>query len=87
MVDLGYRTSEVDEKMLAYPSSSDPKALKSYKSPGRCCEEDVNGRMASWKVLSHEFEHSEAAHKICFTCVAVVLQYQLDHGDAYLPKL
>ena len=73
--------------MLAYPSSSDPLPMKKFKSLSRCREEDVNGRMSKFKVLSHEFEHSVEKHEICFASVAVMIQYQLNCGDAYLPKL
>lgn len=87
IVDRGYQTSDADEYMMAYPSSSDPLPLKKFKSLARCREEDVNGRMANFKVLNHEYTHSVQSHEISFTCVAVLIQYQLNCGDAYLPKL
>ena len=87
IVDLGYRSSQEDEKMLAYPNSSDLIPLKKFKSLARCRQEDVNARMSKFKVLNYEFEHSIEKHEICFTCVSVMLQYQLNCGDAYLTKL
>lgn len=87
VVDLGYKTSQPDEDMLAYPSSNNPLPLKKFQSLARCREEDVNGRMSKWKVLHNEFEHSVAQHKICYVAVAVMLQYQFNCGDAYLTKL
>ena len=87
VADGGYQSSQIDETMLATPNSTDPPPLKKFKSLGRCREEDVNGRMAKFKVLSHEFEHGIEKHKICYTAVAVLVQYQLDCGEAYLTKL
>ena len=87
IVDLGYRSSEEDEKMLAYPNLLDLIPLKKFKSLARCRQEDVNARMSKFKVLNYEFEHSVEKHEICFTCVSVMLQYQLNCGDAYLTKL
>ena len=87
VADLGYRSSEPDETMLLIPNSKHPLPLKKFLSLGRCREEDMNARMAKWKVLSHEFEHSIAKHEICYVSVAVIIQYQLDNDDAFLTKL
>jgi len=87
VVDLGYRTSEPNERMLAYPSSIDPLVLSKMKSMSRCRQEDLNARFAKFKCLAHEFEHSEEKHGQCYAAVAVVIQYQFNCGDAYLPKI
>jgi len=87
VVDLGCRTSEPDEEMLAHPSSVDPLVLKKMKSMSRCREEDLNARFARFKCLTHEFEHSEEKQGVCYTAVAVVMQHQFNCGDAYLPKI
>ena len=87
VVDLGGCSSENDEKMLAPPSSRDPLPLKKMKSLARCREEDVNGRMSRFKSLTHEFVHTKEKHGLCYTAVAVMIQYQFNCGDAYLPKM
>jgi len=87
IADLGYETSAEDEGMLAFPNSNDPLQLKKFKSLSRCRQEDVNGRMSKWKCLQYEFTHTVEKHEICFTAVAVMIQYQFDCGEAYLPKM
>ena len=85
--DLGYRTSEPDEGMLAFPNSKDPPALKKFKSLCRCREEDINARMSKFMILSREFTHGKKKHKECFAACAVIIQYQLNNGDAFLTKM
>lgn len=82
-VDLGYITSELDERMLAWPNSKDPLPLKKFKSLGRCREEDINARFSKFMCMNREFTHSVAKHKDCHTSVAVIIQYQLDCGDFF----
>ena len=73
--------------MLLCPNSKFPLPLKKFLSLARCREEDMNARMANWKVLSYEFEHSIEKHKISYESVAVIVQYQLNNDDAFLTKL
>ena len=87
VVDLGGRSSEDDESMLAFPNSRDPLPLKKMKSMARCREEDVNGGMAKFKCLFDEFSHSKEKHGLCHTAVAVIVQCRFNCGDAHLPKI
>lgn len=83
--DLGYRSKPSDNMpFLAIPSSTDPICLKKFKSLARCRQEDVNGRMATFKILWDEFTHTEAQFKGCYEAIAVLIQYSLDAGDSRL---
>ena len=83
--DRGYISSEPDEKMLAYPSSTDTDELKKFKSLARCREEDFNGRSAKWKIMSDEFEYGMEEHQHCYVAVAVLIQYSMNAGYAQFP--
>jgi len=83
--DLGYRSSEKDEMLLAVPSSRDRPKLKKFKSLARCRQEDMNGRMAKFKILSDEFTYSVEKFAGCYEAIAVLLQYSINVGDACLP--
>ena len=84
-VDLIYRSKQKEEAMLAHPNSTHPLPLKKFMSMARCRMEHVNGLMAEFKCLTHEWDHTVEQHKLAFTCVATVLQYQIDYGDVCLP--
>lgn len=86
-VDRGYKSSEPDEDMLAWPNGKDPLDLKKFKSLSRCREEDVNGRMSKFMCLNREFIYSVDKHKECYYSAAVIIQYQLNCGDAFLTRV
>jgi hypothetical protein len=81
MADRGYRTSKPGEvNMLATPDDRDEPDLKRFKSRARCRTETVMGRLKEFKCLSDTFRHGVEKHEWAFKAVAVIVQYQIEHG-------
>ena len=84
VADRGYRTSKPDEvNVLATPQIGDDPELHRFMSRVRCRTETVMGRFKAFDVLSGTFRHGDDKHEFSFKAVAVIVQYQIDHG-AYL---
>jgi hypothetical protein len=79
IVDRGY-IKDANKDKLCWPNVHDDPVTNNYKSRARLRHETVNGRMAFFSILSHQFTHSEAKHKAAFEAVAVTVQYQMDNG-------
>jgi cytochrome oxidase assembly protein ShyY1 len=79
IVDRGYIKEENNDK-LSWPNPHDDKLTNNYKIRARLRHETVNGRMAFFSILFHQFRHSIAKHKAAFEAIAVTVQYQMDNG-------
>ena len=82
VLDRGCRTSRKDEAhRLATPMIGDDAELHIFMSRVRCRTETVMGRLKEFKCLSETFRHGVEKHEWCFKAVAVIVQYQMDHGN------
>ena len=86
-VDCGYKSSKLDEVMLAWPNGKDPLDLKKFKSLSWCCKEDMNGCMSNFMYLNREVIYLVDKHRECYYSAAVILQYQLNCSDAFLTRV
>ena len=81
IADKGYRTSERDELgLFSTPNPLDPPELKNFKTRVRMRHETFNGRLKFFRILYDIFHHDLSKHKAAFIAVAVIVQYQMDHG-------
>ena len=82
VVDRGFRSSKDDEcNMLCCPDKMDSKEVFNFESRARLRHETFNGRLKFFNILSSTFRHGEASHKIAFSAVVVIVQYQMDNGS------
>jgi hypothetical protein len=84
IVDRGYATSQLDERMLSQPNAMDSKELNNFKSRARLRQETFNGRLNFFNILSQTFRHGIDKHKLVFEAVCVTVQYQMDNGRPIL---
>ena len=81
IADKGYRTSEADERdLFSTPNGMDPPDLRNFKTRARMRHETFNGRLKFFRILYDMYHHSLQKHKSVFEAVAVMVQYQMDHG-------
>jgi hypothetical protein len=61
-------------------NSLDSEPVKWFKKIARARHEDVNSRLKRFKILSEQFRHTAAKHKIAFEAVCILVQYSLENG-------
>jgi phage terminase large subunit GpA-like protein len=67
-----------EKQILAMPNSSNPKALRSFKSCARVQQESFNSHLKTFEIINGRFRHGIEKHKVVFEAVCVILQYQLE---------
>ena len=83
VVDKGYINHALKDK-LSWPNPHEAPEVSQYKSRIRMRGETFNGRVKYFKILRECFRHNLKYHKLAFTAVAVIVQYQMDYGMAPL---
>ena len=82
IADRGFRSKYANERScFAYPDLMDSRELHNFKSRARCHQETFNKRLKHFACLSSTFKNGFVKHGIALRAVAVMVQYQMDHGS------
>jgi len=79
VADGGY-DKEQDMAFLCIPNSLNSRELREFQSRACCHHESLNGQLCNFKILQDKFRHGLKCHQIAWEAVAVIVQYQMDHG-------
>ena len=70
-----------DHLKISLPNLCDTKEVHNFKSRLRARHESFNGRLKHWRSLADTFHHANNKHVHVFEAIAVIIQYQMDHGS------
>jgi hypothetical protein len=76
--DRGY-TGEPD--YISYRNPLDPREIQDFKDRALSRHEHINGRLKRFACLTRRFRHGVRMHKVVFTAVCVIQQYDMDNGS------
>ena len=75
IVDGGY--AESHRKLSGY-NQFDTELVKHYKARVKSRQETFNARLKIFQILKHKFEYGKEKFPVCFTAVAVLVQYMIE---------
>jgi hypothetical protein len=84
-LDSGYRHNGCKPKM-AYKGMFHTREEGHVKSQYRSYIETINGRFASFGVVSDQFRNDVEKHGMCFFAVGVIVQLSLEENPSWSPK-
>ena len=78
VVDGGY--AELHPKLSGY-NQFDTDLVKHLKARAKSRQESFNARLKIFEILKHKFELGKERFPVCFTAVAVLVQYMIEDND------